>query len=314
MTKPETRSDAAASTRAHSRPLRIDSLTGRLGRAPLTGRGQIAKRGVSRFDLRDPYYLAIGMSTRWFALVSLSLYLSTNAFFATLYYLSPGCIANTRHNSFSDLFFFSVETLATVGYGNMAPATFYGHVVSSIEILVGMAFTAIITGLIFVRFSKPRSKIRFADHAVVTNYNGRPTLMLRIGNARMGLLTSAAVQLSAMLPERSQEGQSLRRIHDLKLVRPRLPAFPLTWTLMHEIDENSPLHGYDATRLKDLAMRLFVVFEARDHALAATVYDVHDYRADEILFGMRYQDSISTDENGTTVADLDKLSLIEPDS
>ena len=288
-------------------------MTGRMRRKSSIGGLQIAKRGVSRFDLRDPYYLAIGMSPRLFALVSLTLYLVTNAAFATLYYLSPGCIANARKGSFSDVFFFSIETLATVGYGTMAPASLYGHVVSSIEILVGMAFTAIITGLIFVRFSKPRSKIRFADHAVVTNYNGRPTLMLRIGNARIGLLTSAAVQLSAMLPERSQEGQSLRRIHELKLVRPRLPAFPLTWTLMHEIDENSPIHGYDAQRMAAVAMRLFVVFEARDHALAATVYDVHDYRADEILFGMRYQDSISTDEHGTTVADLNKLSLIEPD-
>lgn len=306
MTEPESRTQA--------RPLRIDSMTGRLRRAPIGGRAQIAKRGVSRFDLRDPYYIAIGMSTRWFALVSMTLYLATNAAFATLYYLSPGCIANARHGSFSDLFFFSVETLATVGYGNMAPATFYGHIVSSIEILVGMAFTAILTGLIFVRFSKPKSKIRFADHVVVTKYNGRATLMLRIGNARMGLLTSAAVQLSAMLPEKSQEGQSLRRIHELKLVRPRLPAFPLTWTLMHEIDEHSPLYGYDSARLKEVAARLFVVFEARDHALAATVYDVNDYSADEILFGMRYLDSISTDEHGTTVADLDKLSMIEPDA
>lgn len=277
------------------------------------GVGQVAKRGVSRFDLRDPYYLAVGMSTRVFALISLLMYLGTNAVFALLYMVVPGSVSNTRPTAFFDFFFFSIETLATVGYGTMSPANFYGHVVASVEILIGMAFTALLTGLIFVRFSKPTSKIRFAEHAIVTNYNGQPTLMLRIGNARMGLLTSAAVQMSAMLPEQSAEGQSLRRIHELKLVRPRLPAFPLTWTLMHEIDAHSPLYGYDSARLIAVAARLFVIFEARDHALATTVYDVNDYRAEEILFGMRYQDSISTDEQGTTVADLNKLSSIEPD-
>lgn len=298
----------------NSRLIRVNNLTGRQRGGSPSGLGQLAKRGVARFDLRDPYYLAIGMRTRWFALTTLSLYLGINALFALLYSLVPGCIANTRPAVFTDLFFFSVETLATVGYGNMAPATLYGHVVSSIEIVIGMAFTAIITGLIFVRFSKPKSKIRFADHAVVTAYNGTPTLMLRIGNARMGLLTNAAVELSCLLPEKSHEGQSLRRIHELKLVRRRLPAFPLTWTLMHVIDTQSPLHGYDAALMQQVGARLFVIFEARDHALATTVYDVNDYRPEEILFGMRYQDSISTDEHGTTVADLNKLSAIEPES
>ncbi|MDP9107947.1 MAG: potassium channel family protein, partial [Pseudomonadota bacterium] len=166
-------------TDPHTRLLRVNNLTGRERGTSQGGRGQMAKRGVSRFDLRDPYYLAIGMRARWFAVTALSLYLAINALFAILYSLVPGCIANTHHDTFSDLFFFSVETLATVGYGNMAPATLYGHVISSIEVVVGMAFTAIITGLIFVRFSKPKSKIRFADHAVVTSYNGTPTLMLR---------------------------------------------------------------------------------------------------------------------------------------
>ena len=257
-----------------SHPMRMSTARGDNDKRPFTGSGQIAKRGVIRFDLRDPYYLAIGMPTRWFVLVTLLLYLLTNGVFAGLYLLSPGCIANARPNSFSDLFFFSVETLATVGYGNMAPATLYGHVVSSIEILIGMAFTALITGLIFVRFSKPTSKIRFAKHAVVTNYDGKLTLMLRIGNGRIGLLTSAKVQISAMLPEKTPGGHFLRRIHELKLVRAYLPTFPLTWTLMHEIDAHSPLHGYDADSLKAAAARLFVVFEACDHALATSVYEI----------------------------------------
>ena len=130
---------------------------------------EIVKRGVARYDLSDPYHVAIELSWKEFALAFLGLELSINIAFALLYLASPGCIANMRPGSFSDAFFFSIETLATVGYGTMAPTTFYGHAVSAIEIVCGLVFTAIMTGLLFVRFSKPRPKILFADQAVVTN-------------------------------------------------------------------------------------------------------------------------------------------------
>ena len=114
--------------------------------------------------------------------------LTINLLFAGLYALAPGSIANARPGSLSDAFFFSIETLATVGYGVMAPGTLYGHVVSSVEILCGMTLTAVFTGLIFVRFSRPKANILFADRPVVTTHNGKPALMLRIGNGRLGLL------------------------------------------------------------------------------------------------------------------------------
>ncbi|MEC5218581.1 inward rectifier potassium channel [Actimicrobium sp. GrIS 1.19] len=268
-------------------------------------------RGV---DFRDPYYLAMSMPTRWFALLTMVLYLLINILFAGLYALSPGSVANARPGEFWDLFFFSVETLATVGYGTMAPATTYGHVMSAIEILAGMTFTAIITGIIFVRFSKSRSKIRFADVAVITAHNGHPTLMLRIGNARASLLSNAVAHVSILMPEKTLEGTTFRRTHELEMLRPRLPVFALTWTLMHEITEDSPLHGHDAASLSATGVRLFVIFEARDHALASVVYDVKEYRHDDFRFGMRFQDSISIDSYGRTVADLNKLSALEPDS
>ena len=139
----------------------------------------------------------------------------------------------------------------------MAPATLYGHVVSAIEIICGMVFTAIMTGLLFVRFSKPRPRILFADQAVVTSHNCSPTLMVRIANGRMTLL------------EESAEGHSLRRLHDLALANTRLSLFALTWTVMHVIDEKSPLAGYDAEQLEEGDARLFLSIEARDHAIGA---------------------------------------------
>jgi len=214
------------------------------------GAVEIVKRGIARYDFRDPYHIAIELSWKEFALAFIGLELGINTAFALLYLASPGCIANARAGSFSDAFFFSIETLATVGYGTMAPATFYGHVVSAIEIVSGLVFTAIMTGLLFVRFSKPRPKILFADQAVVTSHNCTPTLMVRIANGRITLLTNAMARLGVVLLEEDAEGHPLRVVHDLALSNATLSLFPMTWTVMHEIDENSPLTDYNAERFR----------------------------------------------------------------
>jgi len=177
----------------------------------------------------------------------------------------------------------------------------------------GMVFTAIMTGLLFVRFSKPRPKILFADQAVVTSHNCSPTLMVRIANGRMTLLTNATVRLGVVLLEESAEGHPLRRLHDLALSNASLSLFPLTWTVMHEIDGKSPLTGYDAERFAEADARLFLSIEARDHALGALVHDMRIYTAAEVLFGMHYAEAVTVDDQLRPVADLTRLSLVEPD-
>jgi inward rectifier potassium channel len=274
---------------------------------------ELVKRGAARYDLRDPYHIAVEMSWKEFALAFVGLELGINFVFALLYFARPGCIANMRPGSFSDAFFFSIETLATVGYGVMAPATLYGHVISAIEIVCGLVFTAIMTGLLFVRFSKPRPKILFADKAVVTSHNCAPTLMVRIANGRMTLLTNAVVQLGVVLFEESAEGHPLRRLHNLGLANATLSLFPLTWTVMHEIDEKSPLAAYDAARLQEDDARLILTIEARDHAIGAAIHDIRMYTADEVIFGMHYAEALTTDDQLRPVADLTRLNLVEPD-
>jgi len=276
------------------------------------GTFQATKIGAARFDWRDPYHLALTLPWPWFLLAVLAVYLAINVLFALLYLVDPDSIANARPHVFGDAFFFSIETLATVGYGVRAPSSTYGHVIASTELIVGMAFTAIMTGLFFVRFSRPRAKFLFPEQVVVTPYNGTPTLMIRIGNGRMNVLTGARAHLTALLRELSPEGQSFRRVHDMRLLRAHNPLFPLTWTLMHPIDAESPLAGHTEETLRDADIRLFLAVEARDHALAATVHDLGTYGADEIRFGMRYTDAVSSGADGNTVADLTRLSLIEP--
>jgi inward rectifier potassium channel len=222
-------------------------------------------------------------------------------------------VANARPYSFPDAFFFSIETLATVGYGEMYPATPYGHVIAAIEIVCGLGFTAILTGLTFVRFSRPRAKFVFASHPVVAMHNGKPTLMLRIGNGRANVLLDAVAKLNVLLSVTTEEGKLLRRAQELRLERAHLPVFPLTWTLMHVMDERSPLYGYDAGKVVAARAQVFMTLEASDPTLATWVHEIRNYAPEDIRFGMRYVDAVTTEEDGTLVADLTKIGEMEPD-
>jgi inward rectifier potassium channel len=277
------------------------------------GSYEFKKKGVSRFDLRDPYHLAVALTWPQFLTALLALYLLVNVVFATLFWLVPGSVANARPDSFADAFFLSIETLATVGYGEMYPATLYGHVIAAIEIVCGLAFTAILTGLTFVRFSRPRAKLIFAANPVVAMHNGKPTLMVRIGNGRAAVLADAKAQLNVLLSETSAEGNVFHRAQELRLERAHIPIFPLFWTLMHVLDERSPLHGYDPARSIEADAQMFVTLEARDPTLATMVYDIRNYAAEDIRFGMRYTDAVTTAEDGTPVLDLTRIGQLEPD-
>ena len=212
-----------------------------------------------------------------------------------------------------DVSFFSIETVATVGYGEMYPATLYAHLIASTEIVCGLAFTAILTGLTFVRFSRPRAKLIFAANPVIAMHHDKPTLMVRIGNGRAAILTDAMARLNVLLSEIGVDGQVFRRAQELRLERAHIPIFPLFWTLMHVVDERSPLHGYNAARVIEADAQVFVTLEARDPTLATVVHDVRNYAAEDIRFGMRYTDPVTTAEDGTPVADLTRIGALEPD-
>jgi inward rectifier potassium channel len=279
----------------------------------LSGNFGLSKIGARRFDVRDPYHFAVSLSWPTFTLGFLGLWLTINLIFATLYVLDPHGIVNARPGAFGDAFFFSIETLATVGYGVMAPASTYAHFVSAAEIVTGTAFTAIVTGLLFVRFSRPQARILFADEAVITRHNGQPTLMIRFVNARLTPMTGTSVRLFALAGETTEEGYFFRRIHDMHLEQSHLPLFIMPWTVMHRIEAGSPLYGLDEATLPSADIRLFLTIEARDRVLAAEVQDMKDYDAGHIRYGMRYADAITLGDGGSATADLSRISLLEPD-
>jgi inward rectifier potassium channel len=270
-------------------------------------------KGVARTDLRDSYHLVIALSWPRFILLAITVHIAINVVFSLLYLLQPGAVANAHPGSLLDAFFFSVETSATVGYGEMYPATLYAHIVCTVEIFVGVAFTALATGLLFVRFSRPRARIFYAANPVIARHAGHPTLMIRIANGRPGLLYGAAAHLSLLLSSRGEHGEIFRRVYELQLTRSRLPIFSLTWTLMHRIDDSSPLVGFDAARLVEQDAFLILGIEARDVTVSAGVIDTKGYMPTEILFGMRYAELVSFDSEGHPLADLSAISRLESD-
>ncbi len=271
------------------------------------------KLGVSRFDVNDPYHIALTLSWPEFFAALVVAYLGINFVFALLYFAAPASISNLPANSLIDAFFFSVETLATVGYGFMVPATRYGHTVATVEIFTGMLFTAMMTGLLFVRFSKPKAKIIFAARPIITTQGGRPELMVRVGNGRLNALTDGVARITLLQVETGADGQHFRRAVDVKLERSDLPFFPLTWTVRHVIDASSPLHGLTHGTASTDGMRMMLSITARDPSLGAQVFAAQAYRGVDIAVGMRYADAVTWDGGDNSVADMRKLSDIEPE-
>ncbi len=278
------------------------------------GNFEARKSGVGRLDLRDPYRLAIALTWSRFLIALLAAELALNIVFALLYLIERGSIANARPGSVSDAFFFSIETLATVGYGEMYPADLYGHIVSAIEIVTGVGFIAVMTGLIFVRVSRPKPCFRYSDSIAVTRHGVRPALTIRVASDQLSVLYEAEARLSVLMPEQTQDEQGpTRSIVGLRLVRDAIPVFALSWTLMHVIDEESPLVGLDHHAMKAAGLRFFLMIKAEDATLATTVRDLRAYEAAHVIFGMRFADALSISDDGLPVLDLGRLGSLEPD-
>ena len=276
------------------------------------GDTSIYKTGTSRFDFGDPYHLAVTVGWPVFFAGWVTVFVLINLVFATLYSLDANAIANAQPHSLRDAFFFSMETLATVGYGSMAPSSLYGHIVSATEIICGLAFTAIVTGLIFVRFSKVKPKMLFADQMVINTHDGKPTLMVRIAYGRSGMMVAANARLHLVKLAKTAEGRSFRNTLELKLLRSHLPVVLLTWTVMHVIDEHSPLYGMSADDMVRDDTRAIVTVEGRDHSLASSLFDYKAYGSKSIVFNQVYQDLLQIDTHGTTM-DVRNISLTQPE-
>jgi inward rectifier potassium channel len=271
------------------------------------GHREFIKLNARKYDWRDIYHLILTLTWPQFAGMVLGIYLCINLIFATLYFLGGNCIAELTPGSYSDNFFFSVETLATVGYGHAYPATLYGHSVATLEILVGLFGLAVLTGLIFVRFSRPTARIRFSTVAVVAPFDGTPTLMVRLANLRHHAMVEAEFRLLFMRSELTKEGEDVRRFYPLRLQFNHLISFPAALTLRHVIDETSPLFGLNPADLKLTDSRMLVSIVCVDPVIQAPVQSQTEYVLEQIAWNQRFAEIYTEDAAGRYTVDYSKF-------
>jgi inward rectifier potassium channel len=276
------------------------------------GAREVLTRGLARAVLQDLFHYFMTVTWPQVFITMAAFFLVFDLLFGWLYYLVPGCIANLNPPGFAGAFFFSVETLATVGYGDMHPQTFYGHSVAMVEIFVGLMMLALITGIMFARFSRPRARFLFAHDAVVRPIDGKSTLMFRAANARQNIVQEASARLRMLTDEVSAEGFRLRRITDLTLIRSEHPAFALGWTLMHIIDETSPLREASAESLRRAGASFVLSVSGTDETTGQYLMARADYPSSAIRWNYAFEDVLDVAADGTVSIDYRKFNDIVP--
>jgi inward rectifier potassium channel len=294
---------AAAPGRA-PRSIALRGTTERLPRIEAVGRAFAPHR--------DAYHFILSRSWATFFVLLALAFLGANAVFALLYWSHPGSVSNARPGSFEDAFFFSVQTMATIGYGGMAPATRFAHVVVTLEALAGIISVALITGITFAKFARPTARVLFADKIALTPRNGVPHLIFRMANWRHNRIVEAQLRVTLLVTEKTREGETLRRQIDLPLVRDRTPQFALSWTAMHLIDAQSPFHGADATaRLRAAGAEMFLTLVGVDEVMGQ-ISARYSYQLDDIVPNVRFADVMSVLPDGTRRIDYRRFHEVVP--
>jgi inward rectifier potassium channel len=299
------------SPKSHSRraPARHKPVGRRIVRV---GTRDFVIEGIVRPIFHDLFHHFMTVSwPRLFATLA-TFFIVFDLLFGLLYYLVPGCVANLNPPGFAGDFFFSVETLATVGYGEMHPESFYGHSVAMIEIFVGLMSLALITGLMFARFSRPRALFLFTKNGVVRPIAGESTLIFRAANERQNVVQDASARLRMLRDETTEEGFRIRRIVDLPLVRSEHPMFTLGWTIMHVIDDASPLSSETAESLSNSRAVFVLSVSGTDENTGQTLMARGEYSYADIRWNSTFLDILEEAPDGTIHVDYGKFHDIEP--
>ena len=276
------------------------------------GTRQVSTVGIPRLIFQDLYHYF--MTVTWPQLFGTFavFFLCFDLLFGFLYHLIPGCIANLNPPGFAGAFFFSVETLATVGYGDMHPQTLYGHVIAMIEIFIGLMSLALITGIMFARFSRPRARFLFTKYMVVRPIDGKVTLVLRAANLRHNVVQDASAQLHMLRDEITEENFHIRRVIDLPLLRSQHPMFVLGWTLMHVIDESSPLKSQTAESLKKSGASFVLSMRGTDETTGQQLMSRAEYSHEDMRWNAAFRDFLEEMEDGSLRLDYRRFHDIEP--
>ena len=261
----------------------------------------------------DLYHKVLAMPWwRFFAYVAAT-WVGINLVFAVLYASVPGCVSGAAPGDLEDAFYFSVQTFATIGYGAMAPATRFGHVVVVWEALVGTLGVALVTGVTFAKFARPTARVLFASRAVVHMRDGVPHLVFRLANWRGNMVVEGQLRVVLLKRETTREGDEIRVPVELPLVRDRTAMFALTWVPMHRIDEKSPFWGglQARDRLADEKAEIFLSFSGIDETLGQSIQARVRYSLEDIVYNARFVDVLTLEPDGTRIIDYARFHDIE---
>ncbi len=262
--------------------------------------------GEKHTPLRDFYHALLRLP--WWATFSViaAVFLLANTFFATVFVLVGG-IAHARPGSFFDAFFFSVQTMGTIGYGALSPESSGANAVVVVESITGLTLTALATGLVFAKVSLSRARVIFSNEAVICPRDGVPTLMFRMSNQRGNQIVGAEIRVALGRTERTAEGEIFYRTLDLKLQRDHLLSLSRSWVALHSIDETSPLFAETPASVITKEIEIQVLVVGLDDISMQTVHASHRYFTHQLLWGRRLVDIVSEAEDGDIVLDLRKF-------
>ncbi len=262
------------------------------------GNFNVVRKGVSKFYWGDLYHALLTLSwIKLFAVVGAG-YIITNILFALMYLTVDNGVENMREGNFSDAFFFSVQTMATIGYGAMYPKTLFANILVAIEALLGLLGVSVGSGLVFARFSLPKARVMFSRVAVIHHHNGIPTLMFRVANERQSWIMDAQVNVSLVISEITEEGKAMRRFYDLPPLRNQSSLFALTWTVMHPINQNSPLVGITLEEMLEKEIEILITLTGIDQTVSDNIHAHHSYIPAEILWNHQFVDILSKTRDG----------------
>jgi inward rectifier potassium channel len=275
------------------------------------------REGLGLLSSLNPFYWLLKLSWPAFFGLAAVAFLGVNLIFAGLYVLcgADALIATVQSPALQDpfwrSFFFSVETLSTIGYGHIAPFSFVAHVLSMVQAFVGLLGVALATGLVYARFSRPTTRILFSRNALIAPFQGGWAVMFRITNG----LKSEIIELDAQVTLsrfEQVEGKRARRFYPLALERNHVALFPLAWTLVHPITDTSPLWGVTEPELLDSEAELLVVFHGMDDLLFQRVHARGSYKAGDVIWRAKFADMYLRDRPGLVAVDVSRLGEFEP--
>ena len=271
-------------------------------------------RAIGKQDApwEDFYHWILYIRWSYFFLFVAGAFLAINVLFGFLYHLDTQGITGARPGSFEDAFYFSVQTMATIGYGGMSPATRYTHLLVTAEALLGIVTTALLTGVTFAKFARPSARVLFSEKLVIGKRDGGPQLSLRMANVRGNNVAEAQLKFLLLRNVVTAEGERFRRPTEVPLVRNTTAVFTLSWTAYHVIDEISPFYGEGALqRLRDEGADLLVVLSGYDETLGQTIFARYRYRIDDVVVNARFVDTVGVDDDGARTIDFSRFHDVE---